>query len=157
MPEPSTSGPSGWWGIVTGILSFLLAAYSVWDNRSRWKIEEARRQKAEEKKNKPKLTLTYVKAEKSGHFEFTLPGFEIRNVGDVPANNLKVDFIFEPNCAEQSQKQIKERINFPQRLDPGTNFIGNIFLGPGGTINLALVLNADSMDEMRWAHKFVRG
>jgi hypothetical protein len=157
MPDPISSGPSGWWGIALGILSFLLAGYREWANRQRWKVEDERRNLIEAKAKKPKLTLTYIKAEKTGQFEYTLPGFEIKNIGEVPITNFKIDFVFEPNCPEQSRKQIKERINIPTRLDSGTNFQEKIFLGPGGTINLTLVINADSMDEIKWTHKFVRG
>jgi hypothetical protein len=156
MPD-SSSNPSGWWGIALGILSFLLTAYRELANRQRWKAEDERRNSSEAKAKKPKITLNYIKAEKSGHFEYTLPGFEIKNVGEVLANNLKVDFVFDANCGEQTQKQIKERINIPNRLDPGTSFQEKIFLGPGGTISLTLVINADSMEEIKWTHKFVRG
>ncbi len=157
MPEPYSPGPSGWWGIALGILSFLLAGYREWANRQRWKVEDERRNSTEEKLKKPKLTLTYVKAEKTDHYEFTLPGFEIKNVGEVPVTNLKIDFVFDTNCAEQTQKQIKERISIPARLESGSTFQEKIFLGPGGIISLTLVINADSMNEMKWTHKFVRG
>jgi hypothetical protein len=151
------SGPSGWWGIAIGAFSLALTGYSSWINKQKWDDEKKRQKAHDEKSQIPKLKIDYVAAEKKGQWDYSLPGFEIHNVGDVPAENFKVEFLFEDNCPEQSRKQILSYLKFPTKLDPGTSCRGTIFLGPGGSIYLTLVVTADSMDEKRWPNRFVRG
>ena len=147
------------------VISICAAVVLIWQvGISRWVSIPARelsviqldRQKREEKERRePRVSFEYVRSE-YGRGEYTAPGFNVRNSGQVDIEDLKIEPLM-PTLNKDTQANILSLWSSPKRLSVGSSSFVQLRIGQGAIVKITVVASVAGRQFDSWDQDFTRG